>query len=132
MNLPRIDQEQDTIYMLQDIGESTIYEKAKAIVNFVDKESKEFEKRLDRAMIDILERNGIKVPSTDKSVLKLAYEVLKGKGKDIEIVDTLLDYKSLGLEYVATAKGKFTIALESGRYLQCCVIIKELKNEKEN
>lgn len=127
MNLPRIDQEQDTIYMLQDIGGSTIYEKAKAIVNFVDKESKEFEKRLDRAMIDILERNGIKVPSTDKSVLKLAYEVLKGKGKDIEIVDTLLDYKSLGLEYVATTKGKITIALESGRYLQCCVMIKEIK-----
>jgi len=127
MNLPRIDQEQDTIYMLQDIGESTIYEKAKAIVNFVDKESKEFEKRLDRAMIDIFERNGIKVPSTDKSVLKLAYGVLKGKGKDIEIVDTLLDYKSLGLEYVATTKGHYTVALESGRYLQCCVMIKEIK-----
>ena len=132
MNLPRIGVDDNVVYMLQDIGESNEYDRAKAIINFCDKESKIFEKTIDSLIVSIFEKNSINVLNTDKSVLKLAFEVLKGKGKTIEVIDMLLDCKDIGLEYVTTTKGKFTVALEDKRYLQCSVMVKENKDEKEN
>ena len=112
--------------MLQDIGDSNEYERAKAIVNFCDKESKLFEKAIDREIVKIFERNGINVPSTDKSVLKLAFDLLKERGKQIEVIDTLKNYKEIqDLEFVKLTKGKFTVALEQKRYLQCSIQVKE-------
>lgn len=126
MNLPRIESENGCVYMLQDIGDSNEYERAKAIVNFCDKESKLFEKAIDREIVKIFERNGINVPSTDKSVLKLAFDLLKERGKQIEVIDTLKNYKEIqDLEFVKLTKGKFTVALEQKRYLQCSIQVKE-------
>ena len=127
MNLARIESEDNQVYMLQDIGDTNEYERAKAIINFCDKESKLFEKAIDREIIEIFERNGINVPSTDKSVLKLAFELLKSKGKSIELTDMLKDYQNLdNVEFVKLTKGKFIVALEDKRYLQCCVRVKEI------
>lgn len=128
MNLPRIEKDDNCVYMIQDISGATEYERAKAIVNFCDKETKLFEKAIDQEISRVFERNGINVPSTDKSVLKLAFGVLKSKGKTIEVEDTLKDYyKDEKLEFVKTTKGKFTIVLEDKRYLQCCVSVEERK-----
>ena len=111
MNLPRIESENGCVYMLQDIGDSNEYERAKAI---------------DREIVKIFEKNGINVPSTDKSVLKLAFDLLKERGKQIEVIDTLKNYKEIqDLEFVKLTKGKFTVALEQKRYLQCCIQVKE-------
>ena len=130
MNLPRIENDNGCVYMLQDIGDSNEYDRAKAIINFCDKESKLFEKAIDNEIIKVFEQNGINVPSTDKSVLKLAFEVLKGKGKTIEVEDTLVNYKDIeDLEFVKLTKGKFVIALENKRYLQCCIKVKEKSYE---
>ena len=126
MNIARIESEDNQVYMLQDIGDSNEYDRAKAIINFCDKESKIFEKSIDKQIIAIFERNGINVPSTDKSVLKLAFDLLNAKGKKIVITDTLANYKNFAdLEFVKLTKGKFIIALESKRYLQCCVRVEE-------
>lgn len=126
MNLPRIDKDDNCVYMLQDIGDSNEYDRAKAIINFCDKETKLFEKAIDQEIIKVFERNGINVPSTDKSVLKLAFDLLKSKGKTIEVEDTLKGYeKDNNLEFVKLSKGKFTIVLENKRYLQCCVSVEE-------
>jgi len=128
MNLPRIEKDDNCVYMIQDISGATEYERAKAIVNFCDKETKLFEKAIDQEISKVFERNGINVPSTDKSVLKLAFGVLKSKGKTIEVEDTLKDYyKDEKLEFVKTTKGKFTVVLEDNRYLQCCVSVEERK-----
>ena len=117
MNLPKIDSDNGCVYMLQDISGVNEYERAKAIINFCDKESKVFEKAIDREIVEIFERNGINIPSTDKSVLKLAFEVLKGKGKYIEVIDTLKDYEKIeDLEFVKLTKGKFVVALEDKQY----------------
>lgn len=130
MNLPRIENENGYVYMLQDIGDSNEYDRAKAIINFCDKESKLFEKAIDNEIIKVFEQNGINVPSTDNSVLKLAFEVLKGKGKTIEVEDTLVNYEEIeDLEFVKLTKGKFVIALENKRYLQCCIKVKEKSYE---
>lgn len=126
MNLPRIDYEDGQVYMLQDISGVNEYERAKAIVNFCDKESKLFEKAIDREIIEVFQRNGINIPNTEKSVLKRAFDLLKTKGKSIEVEDMLKDYeKVIGLEFVKLTKGKFVVALEDKQYLQCCVRVKE-------
>lgn len=128
MNLPIIEQEDNCLWMIQDLTDSTIYEKSKAIVNFCDKEIKEFEKVIDREILRVFTKNGINVPSTDKSVLKLAYGVLKGKGKTIEIIDQLENYKDLdNCELVKTTKQGLSIILEDNTHLQCCVRIEERK-----
>ena len=128
MNLPSIEVEENQVYMLQDIGDASIYDRAKAIINFCDKESKTFEKAIDREINKIFERNGISLPSTEKSVLKHAFAILNHKGKDIEITDMLKDYQKFeDLEFVKLTKGKFVVALEENRYLQCCVRVREIK-----
>ena len=85
MNLAKIERDNDCVYMLQDISGLQGYDRAKAIVNFCDKETKIFEKEIDRAILEIFQRNGINVQSTDKSVLKLAFDLLKSKGKEIRV-----------------------------------------------
>lgn len=128
MNLPIIEKEDNCLWMIQDLTDSTIYEKSKAIVNFCDKEIKEFEKVIDREILRAFTKNGVNVPSTDKSVLKLAYGVLKAKGKTIDIVDQLENYKDLdNCELVKTTKQGLSIILEDSTHLQCCVRIEEKK-----
>ena len=126
MDLPRIEKENECIYMLQDIGDSNEYDRAKAIINFCDKETKLFEKVIDQEILRVFERNGVNVPSTDKSVLKQAFGILNSKGITIETSDALEHYwKDNSLELVKTTKGKFNIVLEDKRYLQCCVRVIE-------
>lgn len=128
MTIPTIEYDNGTVYMLQDISGVNEYERAKAIVNFCDKESKLFEKAVDREIITIFQRNGIEIPTIDKSVLKLAFDLLNAKGTDIEVEDALKDYQNVdGLEFVKFTKGKFVVALEDKKYLQCCVRVKEIK-----
>lgn len=127
MTLPKIEHENGNVYMIQDISGTNEYERAKAIVNFCDKESKLFEKEIDREIIEIFQRNGISIPSTDKKVLKLAFDLLNAKGKSINVIDTLENYEFIDdLEFVKLTKGKYTVAIESKKYLQCCVMIEEV------
>lgn len=125
MKLATIEREDDTLFMVQDIGDLDIYEKSKAIVNFCDKETKLFEREIGRAILEIFLANGINIPSNEKSVLKRAYNTLKGKGKTIEITDMLKDSKLDGCEFVTLTKNHFIVLIEDNRYLQVCVRVKE-------
>lgn len=126
MSLPKITRDGDCLYLTQDISGMGLYEKSKAIVNFCDKETKNFEKEIDRAIIDILERNGIDIPSTQKSVLKLAFELLNSKGKDIHISDIYSIKVDLYNSRVVRDTRLFSIWLEDDRYLQCGIEVKEV------
>lgn len=116
MSLPRIIKENNCLYLVQDIGGLDTYERAKAIVNFCDKETKRFEKEIDSAILDIFERNGINISNTNKSVLKSAFDTLKSKGKGIEIVDLLKDSEC---EFITKTKNHFNIRLETTRVADC-------------
>lgn len=123
MNLAKIERDNDCVYMLQDISGLQGYDRAKAIVNFCDKETKIFEREIDRAILDIFQRNGINVPSTDKSVLKLAFDRLKSKGKDIRVENNTENlYKC---EKIKVCK-LFSVYLEDDKYLQVAIRIKEI------
>ena len=125
MSLSKVYKEENCLYLVQDLSSLKTYERAKAIVEFCDRETKLFEKEIDRAIVEIFERNGVNIPSTDKSVLKLAFDLLKAKGTDIEIVDTFKDTKYDCCEFVKLTKNQFTVVIEDNRYIQCCVRVKE-------
>lgn len=136
MGLPKIYREENCLYLVQDISGLTLYDKSKAIVNFCDKETKRFEKEIDSVILDIFERNGINIPTTDKNVLKLAFDLLKTKNKDIEIKD-LYKYNGEVIDedtyyIVKQTRNGFTVMLETNyisgvkvETIQCGVEIKE-------
>ena len=125
MTIPEIKKDGDCIYMMQDIGGLTGYERAKAIVNFCDKETKLLEKEVDRVILEILSRNGIDVPSNDKSVLKKAFAYLNANGKEI-IIENNMGITMFRCDPIKTTK-YFCIYLEDDRYLQTGVRVKERK-----
>ena len=128
MKLATIYKDENCLYLTQDLSGMGTYDRAKAIVNFCDKETKLFEKEIDRAILEIFERNGINIPNTDKSVLKLAFDLLKSKGKDIMIINLYAtNLKSIYQSQLVKETKLFTIWLEDNRYLQCGVEIKEIR-----
>lgn len=141
MNLPRILKDENAYYLIQDISGMPLYDKSKAIVNFCDKETKIFENEIDKAIIDIFTQNGINIPNTSKSALKVAFDILKGKGITIEIND-LFKYNGEYIneedyQFIKYTKNHFTVMLEKSRVcgtridtLQCGVeiVVKEIKN----
>ena len=123
MKLPEIYKEDNCLYLTQDLSGMGVYDKAKAIVSFCDKETKLFEKEIDRAIAEIFEKNKVNLPNTDKKVLKLAFDLLKSRGKTIEIVD-LFKYdeekeKDDSFTLVKKTKNKFTVMLETFRVNGC-------------
>ena len=122
--MTKITREENCLYLTEFIRDYGIYDKAKAIVNFCDKETKQFEKEIDRAILEIFERNGINVPNTDKSVLKLAFDLLKAKGKSIDIVDL---YKNMvGGFVIKQTKNHFNVYYD-GITIECGVEVKEIE-----
>lgn len=130
MNLPEITIDNDCIYLTQDLCSMNLFDKSKAIVDFCQKETKIFEKEVDRLILKIFERNGINVPNTEKSVLKLAFDLLNAKGKEIVVEDIYENTKLLGVQFVKYTKNHFTVMLEDNRYIQCGVRIEEKEKIK--
>ena len=134
MNLPKIYKDENCLYLIQDVSEMGTYDKAKAIVNFCDKETKLFEKEIDKVILEIFERNGINIPNTDKSVLKKAFEWLKENGKTISISDLFKNSQTDSCELIKETKNHFVVMLETEyvcgckkEILQCGVEVKEIK-----
>ena len=127
MKLPTITIDANCIYLTQDLWGMDLYDRSKAIVNFCDKETKLFEKEIDKLLLDIFERNGINVCSTDKSVLKQAFDTLKANGKTIRISDLFKNVPLYDTELIKETKNHFVVVLESKRFLQCGVHIQEIK-----
>ena len=124
MNLSTITKDNECIYLTQDLSGMGVYDKAKAIVSFCDKETKLFEKEIDRVILEIFDRNGIEIPNTEKSVLKLAFDLLKANGKDIEIVDIYQDMPVDSI--IKKTKNHFSIYYDK-EYIECGVSVKEIK-----
>lgn len=127
MNLPTISKDADCIYLTQDLQGMGTYDKSKAIVNFCDKETKSFEKEIDKVILSIFERNGINIPNTDKSVLKKAFATLNANGKNIEIKDLYKNRQLYNTVVIKETKNHFVVVLEEDRYLQCGIQVKEIR-----
>ena len=120
MSLPKIYREDNCLYLIQDLSGLGTYDKVKAIVNFCDKETKRFEKEIDSVILEVFEKNGINIPNTEKSVLKVAFDTLKQSGRDIEITDLFKNKKNCELcEFIKDTKNHFTIIIETDYVCGC-------------
>jgi len=120
---PKITREDNCIYLTQDIGGMNIYDRAKAIVNFVEKETKELEKEIDKVILDIFEQEHINIPNTKKSVLKKAFDTLNRQGKDIKVNDLYATINDLYISEHIKTTNLFSIWLEDDTLLQAGVEI---------
>ena len=115
----------DTIFLTLDLKGLDLYQRGKAIRKFINSDTKIVEDYADTLIRAIFKRNGINVYGDDKSVLNRAFDTLKQKGKQIEIIDF---YQNVDLErcdVITTTKTKMTILIEDNRYLLAGVIVKE-------
>lgn len=125
--MTKITKDGNCLYLTEEIVSNNIYERSKQIVNFCDKEIKLFEKEIDRAICEILERNGIRIGSTKKSVLKSAFAMLKQKGKSIKVEDIYRYTIDLYNSTLIWQNDLFTVWLEDDTHLQCGVSIQEIQ-----
>lgn len=121
--------ENNCLYLVQDLKDLNLYERTRAIENFTNKESKRFEMLVDNEILKIFRRNGVNVYSTEKSVLKRAFNTLKQKGKTIDTIDLYDKEEIFGCIKVKSIDDKcsFNIWLEDDRYLQIGVKVVERK-----
>lgn len=129
MSYAKLIRDNECLYLTQDLSGLGTYDRAKAIIQFCDKETKLFEKEIDKAILEIFERNGINVPNTEKSVLKLAFDLLKAKGKQIQVCDIYAKTTDLYNSELVKQTKQFSIWLEDNTYLQVGVEVKENKDE---
>jgi len=122
---PKIMIQDDTIFLTLDLKGLDLYQRGKAIRKFINSDTKIVEDYADTLIRAIFKRNGINVYGDDKSVLNRAFDTLKQKGKQIEIIDFYQNVDLERCEIVTTTKTKMTILIEDNRFLQCGIIVKE-------
>jgi hypothetical protein len=122
---PKIMIQDDTIFLTLDLKGLDLYQRGKAIRKFINSDTKIVEDYADTLIRAIFKRNGINVYGDDKSVLNRAFDTLKQKGKQIELIDFYQNVDLERCEIITTTKTKMTILIEDNRYLQCGVIVKE-------
>lgn len=115
----------DTIFLTLDLKGLDLYQRGKAIRKFINSDTKIVEDYADTLIRAIFKRNGINVYGDDKSVLNRAFDTLKQKGKQIEIIDFYQNVDLERCEIITTTKTKMTILIEDNRFLQCGIIVKE-------
>ena len=103
--------ENNVVYHLYlDIGDMDIYDRAKMVDRFLKVESKIMEKVLESEIRHFLQVYGIIPSDTSESALKLAFDTLKDKGKQIEIIDR--NKKAIGDEVVGVSENGMTVIVD--------------------
>ena len=107
-NLIEIDRTDTNViyYMYANIEGLNIYQKAKVINRFLTTESKIMERILESDLRHFLKVYGIIPQSMTESALNSAFDTLKSKGKNIEVVDR---YKNIGEKVVGVSNNQMTI-----------------------
>jgi len=116
---------ENCIYLTQDIGDMTDYQKAKAIRNFINNETIILENCADMRIRTILADNGINVYDTTESAYTTCLCALESKGKHIEITDIYENKELDGCVIVGNSKNGFVVVLENEKVLQAGVEIYE-------
>lgn len=112
-----------TIYVMsmpiKDLG---IYEKAKAIKRFKDRETQVLEQVLDSDLRQILRNYGVVPEDGSDQALEKAFNQLETKGVHIEIKDRYFEFQ--GERIIGESPNKMTIIVEEdGTLLSCAMEI---------
>ena len=116
------EEENSTIYVMsmsvKDLG---IYEKAKAIKRFKDRETQVLEQVLDTDLRQILKSYGIVPEDGSDQALEKAFNQLETKGVHIEIRDRYFEFQ--GEKIIGESPNKMTIIEEEDGTLSCAMEI---------
>lgn len=124
-NKPEITIEDNIVFLTLDLKGLGLYDKGKAIRQFVNSDTKILEDYVDELIKAIFERNGIILLGNDKSVLNEAFDTLKAKRKDIRVTNFYGGRDIWHCKYIDT-KNNITVVLEDNRYLQAGVKVEEI------
>lgn len=113
---------------MQDLTGLNLYQRTKAIKQFIKSETKILEECVDNHIRAIFTKHGINVYETTESALNERFNALKRKGIEISIVDR---YKNLqeGV-IIGITDSKITCAIDDDNIISCFVevIEREVKN----
>ena len=123
-NKPQITIEDGIVFLTQDLKGLGLYDKAKAIRQFVN-DTKIIEDYVDELIKGILFKNGITLVSKSECSLKCAFDSLKEKGKEIRVKDFYGGREMWRGRFIET-KNEITVMLEDNRYLQAGVKVEEV------
>ena len=112
-----------TIYVMSmSIKDLGIYEKAKAIKRFKDRETQVLEQVLDSDLRQILKNYGVIPEDGSDQALEKAFNQLETKGVHIEIIDRYFEFQ--GERIIGESPNKMTIIVEEdGTLLSCAMEI---------
>ena len=126
INTYKGENENSIIFVLsQDISGLSTYERAKAINNFMNKETKVLEIAIETHLRQVLKDNGIFVQDGSKQALERAFIELEHKGIEIAIYDRYLDLKHE--QIIGESSNQMTIIEEDG-LLSCAMEVEVIKN----
>lgn len=102
-----------------------LYQRTKAIKQFINNETKILEDCIENEIRAIFNRNGLIVDNTNESALNDLFNALNEKGKDIDIVDIYKDRQIYGCVLLGKSPNDMTVWLEDDDLLQCGCKVKE-------
>lgn len=118
-----ISEQGNKVFVLnQDIKGLNEYERAKAIENFIDRETKVLEMAIETHLRQVFRDNGISINSGSKQALERAFIELDLKGKRIDLLDRYseLDNANFMGEIIGESPSEITCILENDT-LGCAV-----------
>lgn len=108
-----IEQGQDykIYYLHQDLSNLSLYDRTKAIERFINNATKTLEIAISSDLREFLKRYGIIPQDGSESALKEAFDLLKLKGKEVEIRDRY--YQLNDERAIAISPNMMTIIMEN-------------------
>ena len=120
-----------TIYVMSmSIKDLGIYEKAKAIKRFKDRETQVLEQVLDSDLRQILRNYGVIPEDGSDQALDKAFNQLETKGVRIEIRDRYFEFQ--GERIIGESPNKMTIIVEEDGTLLSCAMEIIVYEQKKN
>ena len=122
-------QPNNVYYLVQKIDTEDIYERAKWITEFLEKETIKLEFVINSEIKTLLRQKGIKLLSNTESAYKSALDTLKTDfNKVIDIEDMFIDRDYENCEFIGVSNNGMTVILEHDKncsYLECGMKIVE-------
>lgn len=113
------EQEKSTIYVMsREIKNLSLYEKSKAITQFINKDTKVLEMAIENHLRQVLRSYGIVADNGSQEALEKAFNELELKGIQIAIIDRYFEFK--GERIIAESPNAMTIIDEDGT-LSCAI-----------
>jgi len=113
------EQPNSKVYVLSmNVSGLGLYEKAKAITRFINKETKVLEQVIESDLRQVLRENGISIDDGSGQALEKAFILFETQGKSIDIQDR---YYEIGNERIIGESDSSMTIIEEDNLISCAV-----------